>query len=139
MGKTEVTEDDFSLDELRDGLVTEEDGAVVVFNGVVRGNSDGEEVRRLEMERYEDMTLKELEKVKDETLLNFDVTDLNLIHRHGKFDVGENIVCIMASAPHRKEAFEACEYCIDRLKEKVPLWKKEITEEGVERWLKGQE
>ncbi|MFP4001823.1 MAG: molybdenum cofactor biosynthesis protein MoaE [Thermoplasmata archaeon] len=133
--KAVVTEEDFELDELKERVRTPDDGAVVVFNGVVRSKNDGQEVKRLELQRYEGMTESELEKVKDEALNNFEITDIVLIHRYGELDIGENIVGIVASAPHRDEAFEACKYSIDRIKEKVPLWKRETMKGGESRWL----
>lgn len=139
MGRTQVTKEDFSIDELRDEILSEEDGAVVVFNGVVRGFNEGKAVSNLEVERYEDMTIQELEKVKEEALLNFDVNDITVIHRYGMFEVGDDIVCIVVTASHRKPAFQACEYCIDRLKERVPLWKKETTENGEKKWVEEPE
>ncbi len=133
--KAIVTEEDFDLDELKKRVQSHEDGAVVVFNGVVRSKNDGQKIEKLELQRYEGMTESELEKVKEEAINNFDITDLVLVHRYGEFEVGENIVGIVASAPHREEAFEACKYSIDRIKEKVPLWKKETTEGGESKWL----
>jgi len=133
--KTMVTEEDFDLDELKKKVRSDLDGAIVVFNGVVRSKTEGEEVKKLELQRYEGMTESELEKVKDETLHNFDITDIVIVHRYGELAIGDNIVGIVVSAPHRDEAFEACKYTIDRIKEKVPLWKKETTVDGGSRWL----
>ena len=133
--KAIVTEEDFGLDELKDRVCTREDGAVVVFNGVVRSKNNGKKVEKLDLQRYEGMTESELEKVKEEAINNFEITDLVLVHRYGELDVGENIVGIVASAPHREEAFEACKYSIDRIKEKVPLWKRETTKSGESQWL----
>ncbi len=137
-GKVTVTKDDFKIDDLKDRVWTTDDGAVVVFNGVVRSKNDGQKVEKLEMQRYEGMTESELEKVKEEAINNFKISDVFLIHRYGVFDVGDNIVGIVVSAPHRDEAFDACSYCIDRIKEKVPLWKKETVESGESKWLGGE-
>ncbi|MFP3872670.1 MAG: molybdenum cofactor biosynthesis protein MoaE [Candidatus Natronoplasma sp.] len=133
--KAVVTEDDFQLEDLKKRVCNEEDGALVVFNGVVRNQNEGRKVKRLELQRYEGMTGSELEKVREEAVNNFKVNDVLVIHRYGELEVGDNIVGIVVSAPHRKEAFEACRYCIDRIKEKVPLWKKETGEEGDSKWL----
>lgn len=133
--KAIVTEEDFDLDELKKQVYSHEDGAVVVFNGVVRSKNDEQKIEKLELQRYEGMTESELEKVKEEAINNFNITDLILVHRYGSLDIGDNIVGIVASAPHREEAFEACKYSIDRIKEKVPLWKRETTESGESRWL----
>ncbi|MBS3780992.1 MAG: molybdenum cofactor biosynthesis protein MoaE [Candidatus Thermoplasmatota archaeon] len=136
--KAIVTEEDFEISELKDRVMSRKDGAVVVFNGVVRADNNGEKVKKLELQRYEGMTESELEKVKEEAINNFEITDLVIVHRHGEMEVGDNIVGIVASAPHRTEAFEACKYSIDRIKEKVPLWKRETTESGESRWLDRQ-
>lgn len=134
-----VTEDDFDIEKLKTELLTEQSGAAVIFNGVVRGFNEGEEVKSLELERYEGMTTKELENIREEGLNRFDITDIFIIHRFGKLDVKDNIVGIIVTTPHRKAGFEACEYVIDRIKEKVPLWKKEETVESGERWVEGQD
>ncbi len=90
----------------------------------------------LELQRYEGMTEPELDKVREEAVNNFEVTDILLIHRYGELEVGDNIIGIVVSATHREGAFEACRYCIDRIKEKVPFWKKETSKEGDSKWLK---
>ncbi|MFW5898412.1 MAG: molybdenum cofactor biosynthesis protein MoaE [Candidatus Saliniplasma sp.] len=130
-----VTEDDFEIDELKDHILSESSGAVVVFNGVVRGNSRGKKIERLEIQRYPEMTEEELNKVRDETINNFKVDEVLIVHRYGDLKVGDNIVGIVVTAPHRDAAFSACRYCIDRLKEIVPLWKKEKTENGETEWI----
>ncbi len=131
--KAIVTKEDFDLNELKKRVCSQRDGAIVVFNGVVRSKNDGHKIEKLEFQRYEGMTESELENVKEEAINNFNITDLVLVHRYGELDVGENIVGIVASAPHRKEAFEACKYSIDRIKEKVPLWKREAVSGGESR------
>ncbi|MFW6040216.1 MAG: molybdenum cofactor biosynthesis protein MoaE [Thermoplasmatota archaeon] len=137
--KIRVTEEDFNIDEIKRKVYSKESGAIVVFNGVVRGYNKGKEVEKLELQSYEDMTEKELEKVRQEAITNFDLSDVFIVHRVGELEVGENIVGIVVSAAHRGEAFDACKYCIDRLKEIVPLWKKETTISGESRWLDDME
>jgi len=134
-----VTEDDFNIDELKDRILDDSSGAVVVFNGVVRDNNQGKKVKNLEIQRYPEMTEEELKKVREETINNFKVEDVFIVHRYGLLNVGDNIVGIVVTAPHRDAAFSACKYCIDRLKEIVPLWKKETTLEGDTEWLGEQE
>lgn len=136
--KAIVTEEDFQLDELKERVWSGQDGALSIFNGVVRDNNKGKRVKKLELQRYEGMTESELDKVREEAINNFEVNDILVIHRYGELEVGDNIVGIVVSAPHRGEAFEACRYCIDRIKEKVPLWKKETTEENDSEWLEGE-
>ncbi len=136
--KVIVTEEDFQLDELKERIWSKEDGAISIFNGVVRNENRGKIVKRLELQRYEGMTGSELDKVREEAVNNFEVNDILLVHRYGELEVGANIVGIVVTAPHREEAFEACRYCIDRIKEKVPIWKKETTEKNGSEWLKGK-
>ena len=133
--RVSVTEQDFIIDDIKKDIWDEKAGAVVVFNGVVRNQNKGKEIKGMELQRYEGMTEKELVKVRDEAINNFKVNDIFIIHRIGELSVGDNIVGIIVTAPHREEAFNACKYCIDRIKEVVPLWKKETTSEGEERWL----
>ncbi len=137
--KALVTEEDFTIEELKERVRSDEDGALVVFNGVVRSKNKDQEVEKLELQRYEDMTESELEKVKDEALNNFKISDLVVVHRYGELNIGDNIVGIVAAAPHREDAFEACKYTIDRIKEKVPLWKRETTKGGESKWLDKEE
>ncbi len=134
-----ITEEDFDIEEMKDDMLKESDGAVVVFNGVVRGENKGLDVEEMKVERYEDMTEKEMVKVRDEAINNFKVRDVKIVHRYGELEVGDNIVGIVVTAPHREAAFDACKYSIDRLKEIVPLWKKEVTCEGEEGWVEGEE
>ncbi len=136
--KSIVTEEDFKLDELKKRVWSTQDGALSIFNGVVRDENRGKRVKKIELQRYEDMTESELDKVREEAINNFEVNDILVVHRYGELEVGDNIVGIVVSAPHREAAFDASRYCIDRIKEKVPLWKKETTEENESEWLGGE-
>ncbi|MFO7792349.1 MAG: molybdenum cofactor biosynthesis protein MoaE [Candidatus Saliniplasma sp.] len=137
--KIVVTEDDFNIDELKDKILDDSSGAVVVFNGVVRDHNQGKKVKNLEIQRYPEMTEEELKKVRDEAINNFKIDEILIVHRYGLLEVGDNIVGIIVTASHREAAFTACKYCIDRLKEIVPLWKKETTLEGETEWVGDQE
>lgn len=108
-------------------------GAVVSFVGVVRGYQEGKRILYLEYDAYEEMAVGKLEQIANEVQSRWEV-DLAICHRIGRLGVGETIVVIAVGAPHRKEAFEACQYTIDRLKEIVPIWKKEVWEGG-EGWV----
>ncbi|GCC10941.1 molybdopterin synthase catalytic subunit 1 [archaeon] len=109
-------------------------GGIVSFLGTVRDFSKGKEVEKLEFEYYEGMAEKKLEEIRREAIEKFNAIQINIIHRYGEVDIGENIVLIVVGAEHRKDAFEACRYCIDELKKHVPIWKKEYTKEG-EVWV----
>lgn len=111
-----------------------EAGGVVIFEGLVRNHTRGKEVLRLEFEAYESMAISELQKIAAEAFSRFDLHRISIQHRVGVLGVGELPVVIAVSASHRKSAFESCEYVIDRLKETVPIWKKEIFSDG-EEWV----
>lgn len=109
-------------------------GASNSFVGRVRNKTKGKSVLRLEFEAYEKMALKEMEKIAINAKNKWPISKLAFHHRTGTLQVGEIAVIICLSTPHRKEGFEACQYCIDTLKETVPIWKKEIFEDG-EVWV----
>jgi molybdopterin synthase catalytic subunit len=110
------------------------DGAVALFVGVVRNENRGREVLRLEYEAYEEMALPLMEEIAVETGRRFPVTDVRLVHRLGRLEIGEASVAVAVSSPHRGEAFAACRFAIDTLKAQVPIWKKELYADGSE-WL----
>lgn len=120
-------------DTLRQG----EDGAVVLFEGIVRNHSRGRGTRYLEYEAYEPMAVKEMERLAEEALSKFQIRDVAIIHRLGHLDVGETSVLIVVVSAHRAAAFEACRWLIDTLKRKVPIWKKEFFEDGAV-WADGE-
>ncbi len=109
-------------------------GGVVVFVGTVRNKTKGKKVLHLEFETYEKMALIEMQKIADEAKAKWSLDKMVIHHRTGLVPIGEEAVVIACSAAHRKEAFEACEYAIDTLKLSVPIWKKEIFEDG-EVWV----
>ncbi|NYT04873.1 MAG: molybdenum cofactor biosynthesis protein MoaE [Methanomicrobiales archaeon] len=111
-----------------------ETGALVSFVGTVR--DDG--IECLELETFEDAASADLRAIADEAVAKFGLRSVDIVHRHGKLAVGETIVLIIAGAGHRKEAFSGCEYIIDRIKEFVPIWKKEYTKSGT-RWVEGHD
>lgn len=131
-----VTEEDFSVDEVLKEIRNERTGAVVSFVGVVRDEDRGRKVRKMEMEAYKGMAEKELADLREKAMKKFGLEEVTIIHRVGSFSPGDNIVLIAVAAGHRKEAFLGAEYLIDELKKVVPLWKKEIFEDG-EVWVEG--
>ncbi len=110
------------------------DGAVCLFVGVVRNENAGRAVARLEYEAYEEMALPLMEEIARETLAQFPVTRVELVHRLGSLAIGEPSVAVAVTSPHRAEAFAACRYAIDELKKRVPIWKKELYTDGSQ-WL----
>ncbi len=109
-------------------------GASNSFVGRVRNHTNSKTVVRLEFEAYEKMAIKEMKKIVDTAMKKWPISKIAFHHRTGNLSVGEIAVIICLSTPHRKEGFEACQYCIDTLKETVPIWKKEIFEDG-EVWV----
>lgn len=105
-------------------------GAVVTFLGVIRGQSEGKRVIHLEYEAYKDMAREKLEQVVGEIRERWRLEDVSVTHRVGRIPPGEVALAVAVAAPHRREAFEACSYAIDRIKEIVPVWKKEIYGDG---------
>ena len=113
-------------------------GAISTFHGVVRDNSLGRKVRYLFYEAYPPMAIREMEKIEQEVREKWTVEKIAMTHRVGRLEVGEASVIIAVSSPHRREAIEACHYAIDRLKQTVPVWKKEYWEGG-EVWIENQQ
>lgn len=105
-------------------------GAVVSFEGTVRDHHDGRKVIALEYEAYEAMALDQLNDIARESRDRWELLGVAIAHRIGPVPIGEAAVVIAVSSAHRREAFAACAHIIDRLKEVVPIWKKETTEEG---------
>ena len=114
-----------------------EDGAVVVFEGVVRNNSKGRATRFLEYEAYEPMALETMREIGAELAGQFPIDRVGIVHRLGRLEIGEASVVIVVTAEHRKAAFEACREAIDRLKRIVPIWKKEFFADGAV-WVEGE-
>ena len=113
------------------------DGAVVVFEGVVRNHSGGRATRFLEYEAYEPMALAKMREIAGEVGEKFPVDRIGMTHRLGHLEIGEASIVIVVTSAHRKPAFEACHYAIDRLKKIVPIWKKEFFEDGAV-WVEGE-
>jgi len=109
-------------------------GSVDMFIGTVRNQTKGKSVIRLEFEAYEKMARKEMQKIIDQARERWPVEHMAIVHRVGTLTVGDIAVCIAVSTPHRAASFAACQYVIDTLKETVPIWKKEIFEDG-EVWV----
>ncbi len=109
-------------------------GGIVSFVGTVRNHTKGKEVKQLEFTAYTSMALKELTKIAEQALENFDIMKIAIHHAEGLLHIGDIPVVIAVSSAHRKAAFEACEFAIDTLKETVPIWKKEFFEDG-EVWV----
>lgn len=128
-----ITREDFDPGEIIAMAREKDAGAIVSFLGTVR--DDG--IDEMEVEAYEEVAEKDLAEIAAEARERFGILGAHIIHRTGQLRVGENIVMVVTAAPHRREAFRACEYIIDRIKERVPIWKKEHTPAG-SRWVQGE-
>jgi molybdopterin synthase catalytic subunit len=114
-----------------EAFVTNENcGGIVTFVGTVRKFTKGKEVQRLEFEAYEPMAVKEMTKIAETILLKYPAQRVSIHHRVGVLALKGIAVVISVACPHRKDAFAACEFAIDRLKETVPIWKKEVFTDG---------
>jgi MoaE-MoaD fusion protein len=131
-----VQREDFSIDAeiARVRSRSKRIGGIAMFLGVARDRSKGRDVDSITFEHYEGMAQKKLREIRARALKDFDILELLIIHRHGEIVIGENIVLIIAGAEHRAEAFRACRWAIDELKQITPIWKLEHTPEG-EVWV----
>ena len=114
-----------------------DDGAVCVFDGIVRDNTRGRETLHLDYEAYEEMALTQMQELAQQAVAKFGVRDVTLVHRLGRLMVGETSVLIVVASAHRGAAFEACRWLIDTLKKQVPIWKKEQFVDGAV-WADGE-
>lgn len=116
-------------------MASMQDGALVTFFGVVRSSTGGRSVERLEYEAYGEMAERQLTEIANEALNKWSVSRVLIHHRTGSLGVGECSVIIAVAAPHRAEAFEACRFCIEGLKSKAAIWKKELFSDGSSEWV----
>ena len=132
-----IQREDIDIEEILESVKSPASGGVVTFLGTVRDNAERHSVAKMSIEVYEEMALKQLGAIESEAQEKFGVHEIAVIHRYGDLEVGDNIVFIAVAAGHREEAFKACKYVIDELKQRVPIWKKETTPEG-EFWVEGE-
>jgi MoaE-MoaD fusion protein len=133
-GAFRVTDEPLSLDAVVAEVADEGAGAVATFTGTVRRQSRGREVTRLEYEAYAEMAEDVMARLAADLLERYELCAIAMHHRVGTLEIGEASIVIAVSAPHRQDALAACKDAIDRLKETVPLWKKEVYEGG-EEWI----
>ena len=121
-----ITRDDVDIAAEIEAAKRDTTGAVVTFLGTVR--DDG--IEALEIEAYEDASLPEMQRIEQEAIVKFNLQSVNIIHRVGSLRIRDNILLIVVSAGHRQEAFAGCEYILERIKQSVPIWKKEVRKDG---------
>lgn len=134
----EITREPIDKEGLERRILDGGAGAIVTFDGVVRNQTKGRSVISLQYEAYVPMALKEMSRIGAEVHQQWpDVLRIGIIHRFGELKISESSVVIVVTSPHRRVAFEACRFAIDRLKQTVPIWKKEIFSDG-EAWVEGE-
>jgi len=136
-GSTLLTREPINADAIVAAAKRGEDGAVVIFDGIVRNNSHGRLTLHLDYEAYEEMAEKQMRELASAARMRFAVRHVTMIHRLGRLQVGETSVLIVVAAAHRGPAFEACRWLIDTIKKTVPIWKKETFADGAV-WADGE-
>lgn len=136
-GLFRVTSEPLDQEPLLAAVRRDESGAVALFYGVARNHSHGRPVRALEYDAYPSMAEKKLREVADEVRERWPISGIGVLHRTGRLAIGETSLLVAVSAAHRREAFAACEYAVDRIKQIVPIWKKELWEDGDGDWVAG--
>jgi molybdopterin synthase catalytic subunit len=126
----------FRVEQLIRAVEGPSNGAVALFVGTVREVNRGRKVVHLEYHAYDGMARKEMNALRERAIDRFDVTQVAIVHRTGRLEIGEASVAVAVSAPHRAAAFDACRWVIDTLKTTVPIWKKEFFEDG-DSWVEG--
>ena len=136
-GLFQVTSETLDPERLMRAVRKDESGAVILFSGVARNHSEGRRVLALEYDAYPSMAERKLREVADEVRARWPITAIGVLHRTGRLAIGETSLLVAVSAAHRQEVFEACHYAVDRIKQIVPIWKKEIWEDGDGAWVAG--
>jgi len=133
----EIVRERIRTDHIVERMKQAEDGAVVVFEGIVRNHTRNRRTLFLDYEAYESMALSQMNSLAEKVLANFKVREMAIVHRLGRLEVGETSVLIVVASAHRAAAFDACRFVIDTLKRTVPIWKKEHFTDGVV-WADGE-
>ncbi len=133
----EITTEPLDVGAIARRVVLPECGATVSLDGYARQWTKGRETQYLVYEAYEAMALREMEKLIERARAQFEIASVGIVHRLGKLEIGETSIVISVAAPHRRAAFEACEWLIKELKRTVPIWKKEVYAGG-EVWIEGE-
>jgi len=134
----ELIDKDIDVDRVIRSVEDPSAGGTSVFIGTTRNHSDGKEVLEMEYQAYVPMALRKMNELAENVRSKWKLKNVSIVHRVGRLRIGEPSVVIAVSAPHRKEAFEACRFTIDTLKESIPIWKKEVFRDG-EAWVGTEE
>ena len=133
----QIVREPIQTDEIVNAVKSGGDGAVCVFDGIVRDNTRGRATLHLDYEAYEEMALRQMQMLREEAIARFGVREIAIVHRLGRLVVGETSVLIAVASAHRGAAFDACRYVIDTLKKTVPIWKREQFVDGAV-WADGE-
>jgi MoaE-MoaD fusion protein len=139
LGPFRVTSEPLTPQELVEGVRTDESGAVALFYGIARNNSDGQRVVALEYDAFPSMAERKLRDVAEGIARDWPITGIGILHRTGRLQIGEASLLVAVSSAHRAEAFAACHEAVDRIKQVVPIWKKEIRPDGSGEWVAGHQ
>ena len=134
---TRIQDDPIHTESIVAQLKQGEDGAVVVFDGIVRNNTRGRQTHYLVYETYWEMALNQMHRLVRDAKQQYAIRDAAIVHRQGRLEVGETSVLIVVASAHRAQAFDACRWIIDTLKKTVPIWKKEYFQDGAV-WADGE-
>lgn len=126
----ELTQSVIDTKAITDALKAGEDGAITVFDGIVRNNTKGRQTLYLDYTAYDEMALAQMTELAAEAITRFGVRDIAMVHRLGRLEVGETSILIAVASAHRGVTFDACRWLIDTLKKQVPIWKKEVFVDG---------
>jgi molybdopterin synthase catalytic subunit len=132
-----ITEGPIDAARLLGDSVSADDGAALLFWGVVRNQNDGRPVSHLEYHAYAGMAERMMHRIAEEAISRYGVGDVRVVHRVGRLAIGEASVAIAVASPHRAEAYDASRYVIEELKKRVPIWKREGYVEGASEWVPG--
>ena len=135
--RVEIVDAPIAAETVVAGMKAGSDGAVCMFDGIVRDNTRGRKTLYLDYEAYREMALEQMRRLSTEALARFGVRDVAVVHRLGRLMVGETSVLIVLAAARRAAAFDACRWLIDTLKKTVPIWKKETFADGAV-WADGE-
>jgi molybdopterin synthase catalytic subunit len=135
--RVEIIEATIDAEAIVAGVKAGSDGAVCVFDGIVRDNTRGRQTLYLDYEAYRDMALEQMQRLAAQAVEKFGIREVALVHRLGRLAVGETSVLIVVASPHRAAAFDACRWLIDTLKKTVPIWKRETFADGTV-WSDGE-
>ena len=132
-----ITHEPIDAARLLGSSLSDDDGAALLFWGVVRNHNDGRAVSHLEYHAYAEMAERTMRRIAEEAIARYGVGDVRVVHRVGRLAIGEASVAIAVASPHRAEAYDASRYVIEELKKRVPIWKREGYVEGESEWVAG--